>query len=339
MSVQIGIAQLQLGNDEITRIMDAALTDVPRAHGEDAAFDLWGKNGTGLPATAVPVLVHEVFCEIEWFEQIIWFNRTETSDELWTFTDLDLDIRRSLNDVRASTRPGCLARFGRHAACAISVPRARDFDESLLELLGCFFTTQAGAPGDIKHLIATAYINKAHFKLLLERVELHRERERLEHEEFSRQAYENETEIIHVARELGLNPEPAGIGPVQWYANCPRTAGHPLRITTSDDYFFCGYCSVSGGVDELRAFVAENRPEQKAPKTRRARSQLRIRSVLPAANATGRRSLIRNSSWPGSQARRVVKSSGRLSPEETLRASTRSLRTKSWTRMIVAAGA
>ena len=266
MSVQIGIAQLQLGNDEITRIMDAALTDVPRAHGEDAAFDLWGKNGTGLPATAVPVLVHEVFCEIEWFEQIIWFNRTETSDELWTFTDLDLDIRRSLNGVGVRARPGFLAEFGRHAACAISLPRDRDFDESLLELLGCFFTTQAGAPGDIKHLIATAYLNKAHFKLLLERVELHRERERLAHEEFSRQAYENETEIIHVARELGLNPEPAGIGPVQWYANCPRTAGHPLRITTSDDSFFCGYCSVSGGVDELRAFVAKNRPEQKAAK-------------------------------------------------------------------------
>ena len=267
MSVQIGIAQLQLGNDEITRIMDAALTDVPRAHGEDAAFDLWGKNGTGLPATAVPVLVHEVFCEIEWFEQIIWFNRTETSDELWTFTDLDLDIRRSLNDVRASTRPGCLARFGRHAACAISVPRERDFDESLLELLGCFFTTQAGAPGDIKHLIATAYINKAHFKLLLERVELHRERERLAHEEFSRQAHENETEIIHVARELGLRPRPAGTGPVQWYANCPGT-GHTLMITTSNDDFGCGYCRVNGGVDELRAFVAERDPTRATTTTR-----------------------------------------------------------------------
>ena len=128
---------LQLGDDDNHphRWMRHS-TDVPRAHGEDAAFDLWGKNGTGLPATAVPVLVHEVFCEIEWFEQIIWFNRTETRDELWTFTDLDLDIRRSLNDVRASTRPGGWqdsagtppARYPYHAHVTMS--------ESLLELPG-----------------------------------------------------------------------------------------------------------------------------------------------------------------------------------------------------------
>ena len=141
------------------------------------------------------------------------------------------------------------------------MPRSGTFDESLIELLGGFFSTPAGAPGDIDHLIATGYINKAHFRTLLERVKCYREKERLEREAFSKQAYENETEIIHVARELGLNPEPAGIGPIQWYANCPGT-GHTLMITTSNDDFGCGYCRVKGGIDELRAFVAERRPTQ-----------------------------------------------------------------------------
>lgn len=266
MSVQIGIAQLRLENNEIARIADLALEDVPRAGTEGAEIDLWGKNITCLPATAVPVLVHEVFCQVEWFQQIIWFNRAETHDQLWAHTDLDFEIAGTLQGLRGNARADYLAGFGNDCACVLSVPRGGTFDESLLELLCGFFSTQAGAPGDIERLIATAYINKAHFRLLLERVELHRERERLAHEEFSRQAYENETEIIHVARELGLNPEPAGTGPIQWHAKCPGK-GHTLMIATSNDDFGCGYCRVNGGVDELRAFVAERRPPKDPPQT------------------------------------------------------------------------
>ena len=186
MSVQIGIARLSLDDNTITRIVDAALEDVPRGRAEDAEIDLWCKNITGLPDTAVPVLVHEVFCQIEWFEQIIWFNRTDTRDQLWACTDFELEIKRTLHGAPANARPGRLAGFGQHAACVISVKREGSFDESLLELLAGYFSTQAGAPGDIEHLIATAYINKAHFKTILECVERYRERKRVEHEEFSR---------------------------------------------------------------------------------------------------------------------------------------------------------
>ena len=158
------------------------------------------------PTTAVPVLVHEVFCEIEWFEQIIWFNRTDTRDQLWACTEFEREIKLTLHGEPANARPGLLAFFGQHAACVMSVKREGAFDESLLELLAGYFSTQAGAPSGIEHLIGTAYINRTHFKTIFECVERYRERKRVEHEEFSRQARDNETEIIHVARELGLEP-------------------------------------------------------------------------------------------------------------------------------------
>jgi hypothetical protein len=196
MPVQIGLARLSLDDNTISRIADTALEDVPRGRAEDAKIDLWCKNITGLPGTAVPVLVHEVFCEIEWFEQIIWFNRTDTRDQLWACTDFELEIKSVLHDAPATTRPQRLAGFGQHAACVMSVRREGAVDESLLELLVGYFSTQAGAPSGIDYLIGTAYINRAHFKTIFECVERYRERKRVEHEEFSRQARENETVVV-----------------------------------------------------------------------------------------------------------------------------------------------
>jgi len=257
MSVQIGLPQLQLDNETIIRITNAALNDQSRFNAEDAEIDLWGKNKAQLPDSAIPVLVHQVFCQIEWFDQIIWFNRTDERDELWVFTDLCTNVQARLQAVRSLDREDALLAFGQKVSCTISVPKSGSKDESLLGLLSAFFSTPAGAVAGVERITATAYINKAHLRVILRCIDSHRERKRLESEEYSRQARDNETEIIHVARQLGLNPEPAGIGPVQWYARCPGARGHQIMITTSDDQFGCGYCRVNGGVDELRAFAAK----------------------------------------------------------------------------------
>ena len=254
MSVQIGLAQLQLDNETITRITNAALNDQTRFTANDAQIDLWGKATTKLPDRAIPVLVHQVFCQIEWFDQIIWFNRTKERDELWVFTDFCTNVRAHLEARKPIDRADALLAFGQKVAPTISVPRSGSFDESLLGLLSAFFSTPAGAVAGIERITATAYINKAHVRLILGCIDGYRERERLQSEEYSRQARDNETEIIHIARELGLHPEPAGNGPVQWYANCPGK-GHRLMITTTKDQFGCGYCRVKGGIDELRAFA------------------------------------------------------------------------------------
>ena len=261
MSVQIGISQLQLDNNAITRISDAALENPARCRSDDAEVDLWGKNKAPLPATAAPVLVHEVFCQIEWFEQILWFNRTGQHDQLWAFTSMDDEVAMGLRGRAPRARASYLRHFADDCSCVVSVPQSGSIDESLVELLTSYLSSPAGAAGGIERLIGVGYINKAQYRALLKCIDRYRERKRLEHDTFCQQARENETEIINVARELGLQPEPAGTGPVQWYANCPGRRGHRLMITTSDDQFGCGYCSVRGGVGELRAWVAEQTPQ------------------------------------------------------------------------------
>jgi hypothetical protein len=256
MSIQIGLAQLQLDSETIIRVSNAALTDRSRCNVETAEFDLWGKKTAQLPVSAIPVLVHEVFCQVEWFDQIIWFNRTAERDELWVFTDFCTNVHARLMARKPINRADALLAFGQKVPCAISVPRSGSLDESLVGLLSIFFSTAAGAVAGIERIIATAYINKTHVRLILKCIDSYRERKRLESEEYSRQARDNETEIIHVARALGLNPEPAGIGPVQWHARCPN-AGHRLMITTTRDQFGCGYCRVKGGVQELRTLAAK----------------------------------------------------------------------------------
>ena len=83
-------------------------------------------------------------------------------------------------------------------------------------------------------------------------------------DENKQKAREAETEIIKVARELGLSPEPTGEGPSYWFARCPgkihgKTGNHVFFINAATNSFGCGWCHRKGGVEELRAFVMEGK--------------------------------------------------------------------------------
>jgi hypothetical protein len=62
-----------------------------------------------------------------------------------------------------------------------------------------------------------------------------------------------EPPIIKAARDLKLNPSPAGHNSSAWIANCPRRS-HFIMISSSRNEFGCGYCKRAGGPAELRAF-------------------------------------------------------------------------------------
>ena len=64
--------------------------------------------------------------------------------------------------------------------------------------------------------------------------------------------------IVEVATELKLDPDTDGTTSGMWEANCP-TRPHRLLLQTSTDLFYCGYCRVGGGPDELRALAVERR--------------------------------------------------------------------------------
>jgi len=257
VSVQIKSPRLQLCNAYIARIADQSLEYRARISNDDAKIDLWCKGKQKRPAMAVFLLAQEIYFQIEYFDQAIWFNRTEDRDELWAITEEFTELRPALAELRQEERAGYIDNFGRHCAGVFSVPRARSFDESLIDLLSCYFGSGAGTPLGVEHMTAAGYISSAQFETLHLRVRSDTARREREHKEWSRQARENETEIIRVARELGLHPEPAGFGPVQWYATCPKRRGHRRMITTGHDEFGCGCCSVKGGVEELRALGGE----------------------------------------------------------------------------------
>jgi len=63
----------------------------------------------------------------------------------------------------------------------------------------------------------------------------------------------NPSPILVAARELGLDPRPAGHNPAAWWANCPTGRGHSVMISSASNQFGCGYCRIKGGPEELRA--------------------------------------------------------------------------------------
>ena len=86
----------------------------------------------------------------------------------------------------------------------------------------------------------------------------------------SRKSEQNQTEIIHIARELELRPRPSGEIIDMWTAWCPGT-GHRLFITASDNEFFCPWCKRKGGtgIESVRG-PAASEPEIRAePKEQR----------------------------------------------------------------------
>jgi hypothetical protein len=66
----------------------------------------------------------------------------------------------------------------------------------------------------------------------------------------------DEAAIITAARDLKLNPRPAGHDTTAWIADCARRK-HFIKISTSRNEFYCGYCKRGGGPAELRAFREE----------------------------------------------------------------------------------
>jgi hypothetical protein len=64
---------------------------------------------------------------------------------------------------------------------------------------------------------------------------------------------QHEAPIITMARELKLNPKPAGHNKSAWIAACPR-GSHWIMISPQLNEFGCGYCCRKGGPKELKEF-------------------------------------------------------------------------------------
>jgi hypothetical protein len=67
-----------------------------------------------------------------------------------------------------------------------------------------------------------------------------------------------EATIIAKAARLGLALQASHFSRGSWIACCPGT-NHTLELRPKQNRFYCGCCSVGGGIDELDEFVTQRR--------------------------------------------------------------------------------
>jgi len=214
--------------------------------------DPWLKKATdtaNLPEDLVFVCAYDLDIGPDFIEEAAFFRRTETADELWIAAGYVVPMVRAIADGTAP--PGDLnVRKLKGIGCAFAVEKGGEERVSCLNLLEHLFRARLGFNWP-KGFLDPGMIGESDFNRVVRKIER-------ELEENARQAREAETEIIEVARELGLCPQPAGTGPSFWFARCPER-NHPLFIDAAENEFGCGWCKRKGGVEELRAFVKERK--------------------------------------------------------------------------------
>src|SRR5665647_3076401 len=235
-------------------------TQSPRKESLDELVfaDPWLKKATkttSIPDDALFACAYDLHIIVDLVAEAAFFRRTETCDELWIAEGFDLPIVKGIAD--GNTTPTDFVgkdvfKIGR----VFAVPKKGGESSSCMTLLDRLFRAYVGFCSP-QGFLAAGIISESAYNNLVKRIEQ-------ELEENSRKARETETEIIKVARELGLSPKPTGEGPSHWFARCPgkihgKTGNHVLFINAAEDSFGCGWCRRKGGVEELRAFVRERK--------------------------------------------------------------------------------
>jgi hypothetical protein len=223
------LAQSKQKAGEQEDIADSAKQPISEA--DIILVDPWLKKAdktTLVPHDARHVCSYQVNLIVDCFEEKTYFLRTDTTDELW---------------IRDEFRCGCV----------LAVTRQGKEVTACLRLMDKFLRAKVGYEWPSK-FTASGLVNKHTFDSLIGRIED-------ELEENIKKAKQNETEIIKVARELRLSPEPTGTSPTFWRARCPET-NHPLYINAAENSFGCGWCKRKGEIEELRRFVKERKDWQ-----------------------------------------------------------------------------
>lgn len=186
-------------------------------------------------------------------DEAAFLRKAADRDELWIAAGFTLS---TLGDIAVGDATlKCIEReanFG--LGCAFAASPIADELSACLNLLDHLFRARLGFYWPRKLSVA-GIVKEADFNKLLGQID----RELKDNAEKARQ---KETEIIRVARELTLCPEPTGKDPVYWQARCPEM-NHPIYINSVDNSFFCGWCKRKGGIEELRAFAEERKGRAK----------------------------------------------------------------------------
>ncbi len=216
---------------------------------------------TKLPSDITFVCAHEESVSLISMEQALYLHRAEAHDELWSIWG-ELDLKEGNRDEIPS--PQALEQKASSVGIVRSAPRNGDELTACLNLIEGMIRSMIGFgwPG---RFLVPGIVDAAAFKAILDPID----RELTENEQ---KAWDHETAIIKLARELSLNPRPSGTGPSSWWANCPET-NHSLCIHAAGNEFGCPWCKRKGGPEELKALVKERKTWRETLRTRPSESQ------------------------------------------------------------------
>lgn len=184
----------------------------------------------GVPPDSVLVCTYLLDVGMACIDEEAWFVRSSGVDTLWVWNEYQ---KGSPSSAPSADEPDVASR--------------RLLDRAIRGAWAFQFP---------KHVVRPGLLSEGDLKEILASIKADLERQ-------AEEALCRESDIVRVARELGVGPEPTGTGPVHWQARCPGT-NHPLYIQAATGTFGCGWCKRKGGEAELRAFVAERRAKAKA---------------------------------------------------------------------------
>lgn len=165
--------------------------------------DPWLKEAdktASLPEDAVLACAYKLDIGVDIIEEAAFFRRTDSTDELWIMAGPKLPDMQLAAGRIVST--GGIERKGLWGiGCVYAVEKSNDEFSACLGLLDRLFRARANYywPGE---LISAGIINGPAYNALIWNIEH-------EMEDNTRKARERETEIVRVARELGLSPQPS----------------------------------------------------------------------------------------------------------------------------------
>lgn len=203
-----------------------------------------------VPTGALFVGAWDVNFGIETYNQTLFLVRDDRKDLLWSLTtDSEKSTEQNLvaresgdpNWVKSKVTCGCVA----------GAPRHGTERETAMRLLGllvrAMFHFEFPQPPYLPGLLTCNELADVVDAVI---AAFARNRAAAETEQRL-----NSAPIIKVARDLDLNPRPAGHNDKDWLADCPTSRSHWIMISPSANHFGCGYCRRNGGPADLRAFA------------------------------------------------------------------------------------
>jgi hypothetical protein len=233
------------------------MTDVfsdPLDEHQSAFVDPWShqpQNWGDIPDHAVFAGAWHLNVGIDTIHEALFLARDDRGDRLWSLTtSTDTCTRESLTARERGDRAWIKRKIS--CGCVAGAVRAgspRDAASILMNrLLGSRLHFSGSEPPYMPGLLTSQEM-----ATIVEALEQELRRNTVAAEADQQT---DEAAIITAARDLKLNPRPAGHNSTAWIADCARRK-HFIQISTSRNEFYCGYCKRSGGPAKLRAFCEE----------------------------------------------------------------------------------